>query len=177
MICFRRSFAVPLAALWWGAGFAIAAEQLQDEAGVVLENPLAVHSLDRMSATRERPLFSPSRRPPAPPAPPIVQLPVIAPPPPPPNVTLFGIVLEADEARALVRVPPKNEMIRVRIGEEIGGWKVTQIDGRKLVLSLDDRLATFTIFSGQGAKAPNVRTPSPVVDKQIPNQPYRPALR
>ena len=33
------------------------------------------------------------------------------------------------------------------IGDDIGGWKVVQIEGRRLVLSLDGRLATFTLFS------------------------------
>jgi hypothetical protein len=37
----------------------------------------------------------------------------------------------------------------VRIGDDIGAWKVTQIEERKLVLSLNDRSATFTLFAGQ----------------------------
>jgi hypothetical protein len=37
----------------------------------------------------------------------------------------------------------------VRIGDDIGGWKVTQIEERQLVLSLDDRSATYTLFSGR----------------------------
>jgi hypothetical protein len=117
-----------------------------------LVSPLAVHPVDRLSATRERPLFSPSRRPPAPP-PPIINPPP-PPPPGPPNVTLVGIVMDADEARAIVQSGPKNEIRRVRIGDDIGGWKVVQIEGRRLVLKLDSRLATFSMFSGRGNPAP-----------------------
>jgi hypothetical protein len=111
-------------------------------------SPLAVYPLDRLSATRERPLFSASRRPPAPPPAPII---AAAPPPPPPNLILFGIVMDADDAHAVVAVGTADKTRRVRIGDDIGGWKVTQIEGRQLVLSLDDRSATFRLFSGQRA--------------------------
>jgi hypothetical protein len=130
---------------------------------VGLASPLAGHPLDHLSATRERPLFSPSRRPPAPPPAAIISPP--PPPAPPPNVTLFGIVMDAEEARAIVRAGPKNEMRRVRIGDDIGGWKVTQIEGRRLVLSLDSRMATFTMFSGHGNPA------GKVADKPLPPSP------
>src|SRR5260370_6901414 len=51
--------------------------------GAALPSPLAAQPLDRLSATRERPLFSPTRRPPPPP-PPVVAAPAPPPPPPPP---------------------------------------------------------------------------------------------
>jgi hypothetical protein len=117
-----------------------------------LASPLAVHSLDRLSATRERPLFSPSRRAPAPPAPPPPRPP--PPPPEPPNLTLVGIVMDAEEARAIVQSGSKNEVRRVRVGDDIGGWKVAQIENRRLVLKLDSRQATFSMFSGQRKPAP-----------------------
>jgi hypothetical protein len=120
---------------------------------VGLTNPLAAYPLDRLSATRERPLFSPSRRPPAPPPAPIISRPS---PPAPPNVRLFGIVMDADEARAIVQTGPANNIRRVRIGDDIGGWKVSQIERRRLVLSLDNRLATFTMFRGHGKPAPEL---------------------
>ena len=118
-----------------------------------LASPLAVHPLDRLSATRERPLFSPSRRAPAPPPAPIIGPPTPPPPPEPPNLTLVGIVMEAEEARAIVQSGP-NEVRRVRIGDDIGGWKVAQIEGRRLVLKLDSRVATFSMFSGHRNPAP-----------------------
>ena len=43
-------------------------------------SPLAAQALDRLSATRERPLFSPTRRPPPPPPA------VVAAPEPPPQI-------------------------------------------------------------------------------------------
>ena len=142
-----------------------------------LASPLAAHPLDRLSATRERPLFSPSRRPPAPPPAPVVSPSPAPPPPPPPNVTLVGIVMDAEEARAIVQAGPQNEIRRVRIGDDIGGWKVAHIEGRQLVLLLGSRMATFTMFGGHGNPAPKVadkpRQPSrKAADKQL--QPSRP---
>src|SRR5262249_59944904 len=89
---------------------------------------------------------------PPPPPPPIIRPP--PPPPEPPNVTLVGIVMDAGEARAIVQSGPTNEVRRVRIGDEIGGWKVAQIESRRLVLKLDSRLATFSMFSGHRNPAP-----------------------
>lgn len=114
-------------------------------------NPLAAQPLDRMSSTRERPLFSPTRRPPAPP--PIVAAPP-PPPPPPPDVALLGVVMDGEEARAVVRAGPGAKTLRVGIGDDIGGWKVGQIEARQLVLLLDGRTATFTMFTGNNAKGP-----------------------
>jgi general secretion pathway protein N len=115
-----------------------------------LANPLAAQPLDGLSATRERPLFSPTRRPPPPPPPPVVRAPEPPPPPPPPNVTLVGILMDGEEARALVRTP--STIMHARIGDEIEGWKVVQIEGRKLVLSRDDRLAEVWMFTGDRSK-------------------------
>jgi hypothetical protein len=72
-----------------------------------------------------------------------------APPPAPPKLILFGIVMDVDDARAVVAVGTGDKTRRVRIGDDIGGWKVSQIEERLLVLSLDDRSATYTLFGGQ----------------------------
>jgi hypothetical protein len=126
-------------------------------------SPLAALSLERFSVTRERPLFSPNRRPPPVPPAPVVSRPS---PPAPPKVTLLGTVMDADEARALVSVGTPDKMLRVRIGDEIEGWKVTQIEQRSLVLSLDNRTTTFTLFSGQGASVGKLQPLSAPVGRQ-----------
>jgi Transposase, Mutator family len=63
----------------------------------------AAWSASKAIMTRERPLFSPSRRRPAPPPAPIAGPPSSPPPPAPPNVTLVGIVMDTQEAPATVR--------------------------------------------------------------------------
>jgi general secretion pathway protein N len=118
-----------------------------------LVNPLEAQSLDRLSATRDRPLFSPTRRPTPPPPPPPSEQPPVAVVPQPPNLTLVGIVVDDEGARALIR-SSATKADRVQIGDDIGGWKVAQIDGRRMVLSLDGRFATFTLFSKEDNQQP-----------------------
>ena len=125
-------------------------------------SPLAAQAVERLSATRERPLFSPTRRPPAPP-------PALAPPPPspPPDVALLAVIMDGEDARAVVRTGP--QVRRVQIGDDIDGWKVGQIEARLLVLSLDDRTAKFTMFTGNRANGPfdaGAAMPSPGVQPQ-----------
>jgi hypothetical protein len=139
-----------------------------------LPSPLAAQSLDRLSATRERPLFSPTRRPPPPP-PQVVAAPEPPPPPaPPPNVALFGIVMDGEEARAVVRAGPAEKIRRVAIGDDIGGWKVAQIAEQRLVLALDGRIATFMMFTGNsanGAPPAGAQAPSAGRHSQAQTQP------
>jgi hypothetical protein len=136
--------------------------------GGALPSPLAAQPLDRLSATRERPVFSPTRRPP-PPRPPVVAAP--GPPPPPPDVALFGIVMDGDEAHAVVRAGPTAKIMNVRVGDDIGGWKVAQIGGRRLILSLDDRIATFMMFAGNSATgAPRTNQETQSADRQSQSQ-------
>jgi hypothetical protein len=174
MMCLRKTFVVLLALPYWTIGVRCAIAQDQGQSTTVLENPLAVMSLDRMSAGRDRPLFATSRRPPPPPPAPVTIAAAPPPPPLPPTVSLVGIVVEADEARAVVRVPPRNDVIRVRLGDAIGGWRVTQIEGRKLVLSLNDQSVTFTLFNRPTAKPPMGNAPM-AMDKSIQAPPARSA--
>jgi hypothetical protein len=141
------------------------------EGAATPSSPLATQPLDHLSATRERPLFSPTRRPPPPP-PPVVSAPEPPPPPlPPPDVALFGIVMDGDEAHAVVRAGPANRIMRVRVGDDIGGWKVAQIEGRRLVLSLDDRTATFMMFASNSAGgAPRTDRETQSADRQSQSQ-------
>jgi hypothetical protein len=109
--------------------------------------PWAMPPLDELRASRERPLFSPTRRPPAP-LPVVERRPEPPSPPPPPTVALYGVVMDGGDARAIVRMGPGVDAVRVRRGDDIDGWKVIQIEAQRLVLSLDGRLATFTMFAG-----------------------------
>lgn len=119
----------------------------QDLHGVTLSNPLAAQSMERLSATVDRPLFSPSRRPT--PTPPVGQdpEPPRAPPTPPPSLVLSGVVMDGQGAHVVVLVGAERRILRAQIGDEINGWTVSEIEGRRLVLSLGDRFATFTLFN------------------------------
>ena len=147
----RAAFFVFL--LWSAAELGAAATAQAQDQPAALSNPVAAQSLDQLSTTLDRPLFSPSRRPPAPPPPVVQAAEPAAPPAPPPNLVLFGVVMDGEGARAVVRSGADKKLVRAQIGDEIEGWKVSQIEGRKVVLSLDGRFATFTLFSDDRAKS------------------------
>jgi hypothetical protein len=118
----------------------------QDQTRVALSNPLAAQKMERLSAIVDRPLFSPSRR--GAPTSPMVRNPEPqTPPPPPPSLVLSGVVMDGQSAHVVVLIGPEKRVVRAQIGDEIDGWRVTQIEGRRLVLSLNGRSATFTLFS------------------------------
>lgn len=139
--------------LWIATMDALAADPKPQRAahpGAPPLSPLAAQlSLDQLSATRDRPLFSPTRRPPAPPP---VVVPVAPPPPPPPNLVLLAVIMDGDDARAVVRVGQDAKSLRVQIGDNINGWKVGQIESKQLVLLLDGRIAKFSMFDAAAAK-------------------------
>ena len=121
-------------------------------------NPLAAWPIDHLSDTRDRPLFSPHRRPPPPPAPPPVRVVAAPPPVPPPNIVLMAIVTDDGVPQAVVRTHEK--AIGARVGDEIAGWKVTQIEPRRLVLASDYREVSFDLFERMSGKG-NVVNSSP----------------
>jgi hypothetical protein len=117
-------------------------------------NPIAEVPLDRLFETRNRPLFSPSRRAPSaaqPPAPARIDQAPRPPPVVPPSLVLFGIVVGEQGARAFVATGPADRIVRLRPGDEIDGWKVTAITERRLELSRGDRSTTFTLFTPENA--------------------------
>jgi hypothetical protein len=111
-----------------------------------LSNPLAAQTMEGLSAIVDRPLFSPGRRGPS--APPVSRDPEPPTPAlPPPNLIFAGVVMDGASAHVVVLVGPEKKLVRAQIGDEIGGWKVSGIAGRKLVLSLDGRFAEFSLFN------------------------------
>jgi hypothetical protein len=137
---------VAVAALW---AVPVHADELAPPQALsaIAANPLAAHSLDEFAATRDRPLFIPGRRP--------LPLPMAHSVEPrlalPPNLTLFGILVDAEGPSAIVRDTPAGKAVRVRVGDDLDGWKIVQIDDRQLVLSFDGRSVTFTIFGANHA--------------------------
>jgi general secretion pathway protein N len=64
---------------------------------------------------------------------------------------LLGIITEGKTARAMVRTDASNKVMPARLGDDIGGWKVTRIEPRRLVLSNDDRSVSFALFGRVGS--------------------------
>ena len=108
--------------------------------GVPAGNPLWGVPLHVLTETRDRPLFSPSRRPP--PAA-IIAAPVVAPPPAPPAapdhplLTLVGTVVSGREAIGVFVDQESKNIVRLRIGQDHDGWTLRAVHERNAVF--DDR--------------------------------------
>jgi hypothetical protein len=134
-------------------------------------SPLWSVSLDSLSATRERPLFSASRRPPAAP------LPEIAPSPRPmtlshkepdhPQLVLVGTIVghatdghaTDGQARdnqasdfAILLEEKTRSVIRLRPGQERDGWALRRVGRREVTLEKENRIETLAL-SASGADA------------------------
>jgi len=116
----------------------------------VSANPLWAIPLSALAATRSRPLFTPSRRPPAPivaNAPAVA--PVSPPPPPPvpehPNLTLIGTVAGGSESVAVFIDNATHEAVRLRTGEGHMGWILQSVGPRAVTLQKNDRTETLEL--------------------------------
>lgn len=102
----------------------------------------------------EKDLFRPSRNKPRPPkAAPKPPAPVVMPPPksPPPRLTLSGTILLDSGSEALMSLQSSpSGSGRYRVGDEIGGFVVTDILGESVVLKRDDEVLKVYMNSGQG---------------------------
>jgi hypothetical protein len=136
--------------LWPVMSFMADGAVRSQEPGVL--NPVAQQALSRLSMTLERPLFAPSRHKSAPPAP-MVRVEAPPPPPPaPPKVELLGIMKNNQDIRAVLRVGSTEKVLRVHIGDEVGGWKIAEIAARRVTLSLDDRTTSVALFENHETK-------------------------
>ena len=96
-------------------------------------NPLWAISLRSLAATRDRPIFLPSRRPPMI-APPAVVVEAVPPAPPAEperlQLTLLGTVGGSDSGIA-VAIDSNNVTVRLRTGEQFDGWTLLSVHGRE----------------------------------------------
>ena len=151
-----RHFKIVLACMVAFRSLALAADapgEASARPGAAPGNPLWAVTLDQLPATRDRPLFSPSRRPPPRPEAPRVEIVAAIPAPAPrqpPSVVLLGTVTDADGTWALVRAGGAEKITHARLGDEISGWRVSEIEARRLVLSSDDRSVSFALFAHMG---------------------------
>jgi general secretion pathway protein N len=105
-------------------------------------NPLWAIPLSSLTATRERPIFLPSRRPPAPAVAGPPPAPVRPPPPPPaepdrPRLALVGAVAGDSEGIAIFLDQTTRGIVRLRTGENHSGWILRSVKGREATLQKD----------------------------------------
>jgi len=112
-------------------------------------NPLWAMPLKQFSATRERPIFLPSRRPPAPPVTTAVVPKAIVVPKPKeperPQVSLVGTISGDDEKFGIFVDQSTKAVIRLKLGEEHQGWKLQSVQGREAALEKDQQVVTLSM--------------------------------
>jgi hypothetical protein len=112
-------------------------------------NPLWAIPIKDLATTRERPIFSLSRRPP----PPVVAAtPYVPPPPPPksvepqrPQLALVGTVVNATEGFGIFLDQASNTVVRLRLGEGHNGWILRSVQGREVMLERDRETAVLAL--------------------------------
>lgn len=127
--------------------------------GTAPGNSLWAIPIETLAATRERPIFSPTRRPPAPPvvtlaaAQPLPAQPPIEPERPP--LLLIGTVAGGAKAIAIFLDPKTNRTIRLRSGQSQYGWVVGTVHKRDVVLQKDYAVVYLPLAAaGASAVAP-----------------------
>jgi general secretion pathway protein N len=131
-------------------------------------NPLWGIPLRLLTATRERPLFSPSRRPPAPPvvaAPQLPPRPAAAKPAEPdhPLLTIVGTIVGETEGIGVFIDQATNDIIRLHTGQDHDGWVLRSVRGRETMFEKESKTATLALAPpGALAAAPAVPPPGPI---------------
>jgi hypothetical protein len=146
------------------------------ETPTVAANPLWAIPLSALTATRTRPLFTPSRRPPAPI---VASVPVAAPRPPPPppavpqhpNLTLVGTVAGENEGVAVFIDTTTRDTVRLRTGEGHSGWILQSIERRTATLQRGDQTETLAMPKPTDTPA---TAPAPVITALPPPPPPPP---
>jgi general secretion pathway protein N len=127
-------------------------------------NPLWAIPLSALTATRERPLFLPSRRAPAPA---VAGTPVaVAPPPPPPpaapeqpQLILVGAIANGNEGYAVFLDQSTNSVIRLKTGQDHSGWVLRSVKGREATLEKDRLSTTLSLPVPGGVSSSMVGAP------------------
>lgn len=110
-------------------------------------NPLWGITMKMLKATRERPLFSPSRRPPARvmAAPRVAPINVAPPEPEQPPLNLLGVVTGNHVGYAVFINTKTQDTVRLRTGEGHGGWILQSVKRREAVLENNRRTAVLSL--------------------------------
>ena len=130
-------------------------------------NPLWAMPLAQFPVTRDRPIFSPSRRPPATAVAPVVAPKVAAMPKPReperPQLTLVGTIASDEEGFGIFVDQSTKAVLRLKVGEDFRGWKLRSVQGRETALEKDQQVVTLVLPQpGVGQVTSEVPPPPPV---------------
>jgi len=124
-------------------------------------------TLDDLTATRERPLFSSTRRPPE--VEPVVQAAAPITDATSMPFELVGIVAGSEVNAAIFRNTDTKEEVRVVKGEKIGNWSVEDIAGRAVVLRGPDKRVRMRLFDE--STAPGIQVGKASGEDEPPAEP------
>jgi general secretion pathway protein N len=146
----------------------------------VSANPLWAIPLSALSATRNRPLFTPSRRPPAPivtnaPAPVAARAPLPPPAAPEhPNFVLVGTVAGENDSVAVFIDNSTRDAVRLRTGEGHSGWVLQSVDRRTVTLQKGGQTETLELPKPGAVAQGTTPAPAPMISPLPPPPPPPP---
>jgi hypothetical protein len=113
-------------------------------------NPLWAIPLATLTTTRDRPIFSPSRRPP-PPA--VAPAPVAAAPPPRPKpvkverpqLALVGTIAGSEQSFGIFVDQTTKAALHLKVGEEYQGWRLRDVAPREVTLVRDEETTVLSL--------------------------------
>ena len=124
----------------------VAASGADQQVGASRQGALPDISISSLNETRERPIFSPSRRPPA------ISVPKALSPEVPagtngPAANLVGAIAGKDVGIAIMLDPTSNTVFRLRVGESHAGWTLILVKKREVTFQKGSDMATLSIES------------------------------
>ena len=135
-------------------------------------NPLWTIPLSSLTATRDRPLFSATRRPAS------LAVQKAAPPPAPnpapaapekPALRLIGTIVGPATSLAMVRDPATQAVTRLREGEEASGWRLKTVKLRSIIVEKGEQSAVLGLPERLDTLAQQAaRDQPPLKDKKEP---------
>jgi hypothetical protein len=127
------------------------APDVGSDSGEKSGNPLWGITIESLHATRERPLFTPSRRPPTPAAiSPLSSTPVRPQQSSKPEFSLLGTVAGDGVGYAVFLDNATHDIVRLKTGEGQDGWILRSVTSREAVLVKDDRTAVMRLPTPTG---------------------------
>jgi hypothetical protein len=112
-------------------------------------NPLWAIPFAQLPITRDRPIFSPSRRPPPPAVAPAAVPKVVAVPKPReserPQLTLVGTIAGDEEGFGIFLDQSTQAIFRLKVGEDHQGWTLRSVQGREATLEKDQRVVPLAL--------------------------------
>ena len=125
---------------------------------LVSANPLWAIPLGALTATRERPLFSPTRRAPAPV---VANAPAVPQPPPPapavvehPDLILVGTVTGEAHDLAVFVEPATHKTVRLLTGQDHRGWILQSVEAKSVTLHKGARTEILALPPPSATAAP-----------------------